>query len=77
MTSGSRVGSSVYHPVVVARDPRSTHPMVTRHAVEVTKPMDRLQLSAAVAPLTLSPVLTSVRSALTGGPPLASHYGGV
>jgi hypothetical protein len=39
--------------------------MVTRRATRVTKPMDRLQLSVAAAPLTLSPVPTSVRSALT------------
>jgi hypothetical protein len=38
--------------------------MVTRRAVGVTKPVDRLQLSAAAAPPTLSPVPTSVRSAL-------------
>jgi hypothetical protein len=48
----------------MARDPRSTHPMVTHRAAGVTKPVDRLQLSAAVAPLTLSLVLTSVRSTL-------------
>jgi hypothetical protein len=48
----------------MARDPHSTHPMVTHRAVGVTKPVDRLQLSAAVAPLTLSLVLTSVRSTL-------------
>jgi hypothetical protein len=60
----SRVGSSVYHPIAVARDPRSTHSMVTRRAAGVTKPMDRLQLSVAAAPSTLSPVLISVCSAL-------------
>jgi hypothetical protein len=42
MSEPSRVGSSVYHPVVVALDPRSTHPMVTRRAAGVTKPVDRL-----------------------------------
>jgi hypothetical protein len=62
----SRVRSSVYHPIVVARDPRSTHPMVTRRAVGVTKPVDRLQLSTAAAPPTLPTVPTSVRSALAG-----------
>jgi hypothetical protein len=59
-----RVGSSVYHLVVVARDPRSTHPMVTRRAAGVTKPIDHLQLFAAAVPPTLSPVLTSVRLVL-------------
>jgi hypothetical protein len=49
----------------VAHDPRSTHPMVTRHGAGVTKPVDRLQLSTTAAPPTLSPVLTSVRSVLT------------
>jgi hypothetical protein len=38
--------------------------MVTRCAAEVTKSMDRLQLSVVAAPPTLSPVLTSVCSAL-------------
>jgi hypothetical protein len=40
--------------------------MVTRRAVGVTKPVDRLQLSTAAAPPTLPPVPTSVRSALAG-----------
>jgi hypothetical protein len=48
----------------MARDPRSTHPMVTRHAAGVTKPVDRLQLSTAAAPPTLSLVPTPARSAL-------------
>jgi hypothetical protein len=48
----------------MARDPHRTHPMVTHRAVGVTKPVDRLQLSVATAPPTLSPVPTSVRSAL-------------
>jgi hypothetical protein len=64
-TSGSRVGSLVYHPIAIARDPRSTHSMVIRRAAGVTKPVDHLQLSAAAAPLTLPSVPTSVRSALT------------
>jgi hypothetical protein len=38
--------------------------MVTRRAVGVTKPVDRLQLSITVAPPTLSPVPTSIRSVL-------------
>jgi hypothetical protein len=61
----SRVGSSVYHPVAMARDTHSTHTMVTCRAATVTKPVDRLQLFAAAAPPTLSLVLTSVCSALT------------
>jgi hypothetical protein len=65
MTSGSCVGSSVYHPVAVARGPLSTHLMVTRRAAGVTKPVDRLQLSAAAVPPTLSPVPTFICSTLT------------
>jgi hypothetical protein len=66
MTSGNHVRAPPGW-VTVARDPRSTHLMVTRRAVRVTKPVDRLQLSvvAAAAPPTLSPVPTSVRSTLT------------
>jgi hypothetical protein len=60
----SHAGSSVNHPVVLAHDPRSTHPMVTHRAAGVTKLVDRLQLSTAIAPPTLSPIPTSVRSAL-------------
>jgi hypothetical protein len=75
-TSNPRAGSSVYHPVTMARDPRSTHLMVTHHATGFIKHVDRLQLSATATPPTLSPILTSVRSALAD-PPLASHYGGV
>jgi hypothetical protein len=63
-TSSPRVRPSVYHPAAVVRDPRSTHPMVTRRAAGVTKPVDRLQLSAAATPQTLSPVPTFVRSTL-------------
>jgi hypothetical protein len=40
--------------------------MVTRRAAGVSKPGDRLQLSAAAAPPTLSPVPTSVRSTIAG-----------
>jgi hypothetical protein len=60
----SRAGSSVYHPIAMARYPGSTHVMVTRRAVGVTKSEDRLQLSVATAPSPLSPVPTSVRSTL-------------
>jgi hypothetical protein len=45
--------------------------MVTRRAARVTKLVDRLQLSIDAAPLTLSPVLTSVRSVLVD---LHWHY---
>jgi hypothetical protein len=64
MPDTSRVGLSVYHPVVVTCDPRSTHPMVTRRATGVTKPVGRLQLSIAAASWTLSPVSSSVHSML-------------
>jgi hypothetical protein len=67
-TSNPCVGSSVYHPVTMARDPRSTHLMVTHHATGFTKHVDRLQLSATATPPTLSPILTSVRSALADPP---------
>jgi hypothetical protein len=48
----------------MSRDPRSTHPMVMCHAIGVMEHADRLQLSVAAAPLTLSSVPTFVRSAL-------------
>jgi hypothetical protein len=64
MTFGSRTGSSVYHPAAVAHDPRSTHPMVIRRAVVVTKFVDHLQLSTIAAPSTLFLIPTSIRSAL-------------
>jgi hypothetical protein len=48
----------------MARDPCSTHLMVTHCVAGITKPMDRLQLSATTAPPTLSPVPTSIHSAL-------------
>jgi hypothetical protein len=64
VASTSRVGSSVYHPIIVARDPRSTHPMVTRHVAGVTKHVDHPQLFTVATPPTLSPIPTSVRSML-------------
>jgi hypothetical protein len=64
MSEPSHAGSSVYHSIVVACDPRSTHPMVTHHAVGVTKPVYHLQLSTAASPPTWSPIVTSVCSAL-------------
>jgi hypothetical protein len=48
----------------VARDPRSTHLMVIRHAVGVTKHVDRLHLPVVATPPILSLVPSSVRSTL-------------
>jgi hypothetical protein len=57
----SRVESAVYHPPVIHRDPRHTHPMVTRQAAGVL----RLRaLSAIKGEPRLSPIPTSVREAL-------------
>jgi hypothetical protein len=57
----SRVESAVYHPPVIHRDPRHTHPMVTRQAARVL----RLRaLSATEGEPRLSPIPTSVREAL-------------
>jgi hypothetical protein len=64
-TSSPHAKSSFYHPIFMARDPCSTHSMFTRHAADVMKPVDRLQLSSAATPLTLSPVPTSIYSVLT------------
>jgi hypothetical protein len=52
-----------YHPIVVHRDPRHIHPMVTWRAAGVLRAPDRLILSATSS-LTLSPVPTTVRGAL-------------
>lgn len=38
--------SSVYHHVVIHRDPRHVHPMVTRRSAGVLHPIDRLVLTA-------------------------------
>jgi hypothetical protein len=54
----------VYHPVAIHRDPDHIHPIVTRCAARVLRPVDRLVLTA-VAPLDASPVPSSVRAALT------------
>jgi hypothetical protein len=48
----------------MARDPCSTHLMVTHCGAGVTKPVDHLQLSAIASLLTLFPVPTSVHSML-------------
>ena len=52
-----------YHPVIIHRDPRHIHPMVTRRAAGVLRAPDRLILSASSSP-TLPPVPTTVRGAL-------------
>ena len=58
--------SSVYHPVAIHRDPGHVHPMVTRRAAGVLRPVDRLILAAATSstPPDASPVPSSVRTAL-------------
>jgi hypothetical protein len=58
--------SSVYHPVAIHRDPGHVHPMVTRCAAGVLRPVDRLILAAATSstPPDASPVPSSVRTAL-------------
>jgi hypothetical protein len=61
-----RSESSVYHPVAIHRDPGHVHPMVTRRAAGVLRPVDRLILAAATSstPPDASPVPSSVRTAL-------------
>jgi hypothetical protein len=56
----------VYHPVAIHRDPGHVHPMVTRRAAGVLRPVDRLILAAdtATTPPDASPVPSSVRTAL-------------
>jgi hypothetical protein len=58
--------SSVYHPVAIHRDPGHVHPMVTRRAAGVLRPIDRLILVADTSstPPDASPVPSSVRTAL-------------
>jgi hypothetical protein len=57
----------VYPLVAVLRDPGHVHPMVTRHAAVVLRPVDRLILATdtTATPSDASPVPSSVRSALT------------
>jgi hypothetical protein len=57
---------SVYHPVVIHRDPGHIHPMVTRRAADVLQPVDRLILAAdtTTTPPDASLVPSSVRTAL-------------
>jgi hypothetical protein len=61
-----RSESSVYHPVAIHRDPGHVHPMVTRRAAGVLRPVDRLILAAATSstPPDASSVPSSVRTAL-------------
>jgi hypothetical protein len=61
-----RSESSVYHPVAIHRDPGHVHPMVTRRAASVLRPVDRLILAAATSstPPDASSVPSSVRTAL-------------
>jgi hypothetical protein len=57
---------SVYHLVVIHRDPGHVHPMVTRRTAGVLRPVNRLILAAATTctPPDASPVPSSVRIAL-------------
>jgi hypothetical protein len=50
----------MYHPPVIHRDPRHTHPMVTEHAVGVLRP----RALSATEESRLSPIPTSVLEAL-------------
>jgi hypothetical protein len=56
----------VYHPVAIHRDPGHIHPMVTRRAAGVLRPVDRLILAAdtTTTPPDTSSVPSSVRTAL-------------
>jgi hypothetical protein len=56
----------VYHPVAIHRDPGHVHPMVTRRAAGVLRPVNRLILAAdtTCTPPDASPVPSSVRTAL-------------
>jgi hypothetical protein len=56
----------VYHPVAIHRDPGHVHPMVTRRAAGVLRPVDRLILAAdtTTTPPDASPIPSSVRTAL-------------
>jgi hypothetical protein len=57
---------SVYHPVAIHRNLGYVHPMVTRRATGVLRPVDRLILAADMTcnPPDASPVPSSVRTAL-------------
>jgi hypothetical protein len=64
-TTSVALEPSVYHPVVIHRDPGHTPPMVTRHVAGV-RPVDRLILAAdtSATPPNASPVPSSVCTAL-------------
>jgi hypothetical protein len=64
--SAVRSEPSVYHSVAIHRDLGHVHPMVTRRAAGVLRPVDRLILAAATSstPPDASPVPSSVRTAL-------------
>jgi hypothetical protein len=57
---------SVYHPFVIHRDPGHTHPMVTRRAAGVLRPVDRLILAVntSATPPDSSPAPSFVRTTL-------------
>jgi hypothetical protein len=61
-----RLEPPVYHPVAIHRDPGHVHPMVTRRAAGVLRPVDQLILAAdtTTTPPDTSPVPSSVRTAL-------------
>jgi hypothetical protein len=42
----------VHHPIAIHHDPHHVHPMVTRHSVDVLRPVDQLVLmtDSALAP---------------------------
>jgi hypothetical protein len=56
----------LYHPVSIHRGPRHVHPMVTRRAAGVLRPVDRLILAAdtTTTPPDAFLVPSSVRTAL-------------
>jgi hypothetical protein len=62
----ARTEPPMYHPVAIHSDPEHVHPMVTRCAVGVLCPVDRLILvvDTTVIPPDTSPVHSSVRTAL-------------
>jgi hypothetical protein len=56
----------VYRPVAIHRNPKHVHPMVTRRAAGVLRPIDRLILAADTTstPPDASPIPSSVRTTL-------------
>jgi hypothetical protein len=63
--SPARTEPPVYHPVAIHRDPEHVHPMVTRRAADVLRPVDRLILAAdtTTIPLDASLVPSFVHAA--------------